>query len=64
MVVSGSLHEERDHQYTVHINGDVFGIAPHTLHRVVNLSGSPAVSVHVYRPPLTQTYPPELEITP
>ncbi|MGA8112190.1 MAG: cysteine dioxygenase family protein [Actinocatenispora sp.] len=60
LVVTGDLTEEvvgpRDAPRLTELNwrqGEVRGFGGHHVHRVVNTSDSPAVSLHVYRPGLT-----------
>ena len=44
------------------VAGETFNVLPFQRHKVVNDWDEPAVSIHVYIPPLTSLYDDELEI--
>ncbi len=56
-VVSGAVREERlvlgdRPTWRVARAGEVFGFAAHDIHRVLHVGAAPAVTIHVYSPPL------------
>ena len=45
------------------VAGETFTVLPYVRHRVVNDWDEPAVSIHVYMPPLVTVYDADMEIT-
>ena len=60
MVVSGAVREDRlvvggpPSTRDVHA-GESFSFEPQDIHRVTHVEGAPAVTIHVYSPPLQRT---------
>jgi predicted metal-dependent enzyme (double-stranded beta helix superfamily) len=56
-VASGSVREERlaldgRHRESVYLAGEVFSFSPDDIHRIRHARSGPAVTLHVYSPPL------------